>query len=134
MEYLFIYLLQLADMVDCICLFLMVIIAVLVFVACGVVGGSGYDLDDIFAENRSDGCEAVAKTLKTIKRAIVGCVVLAITVSFLPNKQTMLLMGGTYLGKKTIATVVDSGRFEKINTIIDLQLDKYIKELKEGNK
>ena len=134
MEYLFIYLLQLADMVDCICLTLLVAIVLLAFVAFVIISSSGYSIEDIFSVDRDGRCEAVIGILAGIKMAIIVCGVLAMMVNFLPNKQTMLLMGGTYLGKRVATTVVDGGKFEKINTIIDLQLDKYIKELGQGGK
>ena len=51
--------------------------------------------------------------------------------SFIPTKQTLLLMGGTYLGKKAINAVVTDEKIKKVDTIINLQLDKYIKELQK---
>lgn len=49
----------------------------------------------------------------------------------LPTKQTLLLVGGTYLGKKAINTVITDEKIKKVDTIINLQLDKYIKELQQ---
>ena len=51
----------------------------------------------------------------------------------LPTKQTLLLVGGTYLGKKAVNKVITSDKLNKVNTIIELELDKRIKELKGGN-
>jgi hypothetical protein len=42
-------------------------------------------------------------------------------------------MGGTYLGKRAVNEIANSAKLEKINTIVDLQLDKYIKNLKGTN-
>ena len=47
----------------------------------------------------------------------------------IPTKQTLLLMGGTYLGKKAVNAVITDEKIKKIDTIINLQLDKYIEEL-----
>lgn len=69
---------------------------------------------------------------KGIKFCCIGLVV-AILFLFIPTKQTMLLMGGTYLGKKAVNAVVTDEKIQKVDTIINLQLDKYIKELQRGN-
>ena len=50
-----------------------------------------------------------------------------------PTKQTMLLIGGTYLGKKAVKQVITDKKLEKVNTIIELELDKRIKELQDVN-
>ena len=42
-------------------------------------------------------------------------------------------MGGTYLGKKAINAVVTDSKIQKVNTIIELELDRRIKEL-QNNK
>ena len=51
----------------------------------------------------------------------------------IPTKQTLLLLSGTYLGKKTVKQVVTDEKIKKIDTIINLELDKKIKELKGAN-
>ena len=48
-----------------------------------------------------------------------------------PTKQTLLLVSGIYMGKKTVNQIATSQKLEKINTIVDLQLNKYIKELQQ---
>ena len=49
---------------------------------------------------------------------------------FIPTKQTLLLIGGTYIGKKAVNQVVTDEKIKKIDTIINLELDKRIKELR----
>ena len=41
-------------------------------------------------------------------------------------------MGGMYLGKKAVNTVITDEKIKKIDTIINLELDKRIKELKQS--
>ena len=71
--------------------------------------------------------------IRSIKKFYITCISILIIVSFIPTKQTLLLVGGTYLGKKAINTVITDKKIEKVNTIIELELDKRIKELKGGN-
>lgn len=76
----------------------------------------------------------ILNAFKFVKKLTIICASLFVFISFIPTKQTLLLMGGTYLGKKAVNEVVQSDKMEKINTIIDLQLDKYIKELQGATK
>lgn len=77
---------------------------------------------------------AILNLFKFVKNLTIICASLLVFISFIPTKQTLLLMGGTYLGKKAVNEVVQSDKMEKINTIIDLQLDKYIKDLQGATK
>lgn len=120
MEYLFIYSLQMADIlatVSGVCGFLLTatIIALIPLFM--------YKEEDKVAKNGFNILYRVSITLLVI--IILG--VLA------PTKQTLLLMGGTYYGKKAVNAVMTSDKLQKVNTIIDLQLDKYIKDLQKGN-
>ncbi len=115
MEYLFIYLLQLTNVITgCVCFF---------------IGTAGVAISLIIPaavymnDNNDD---------KPLKSTIfVACVslLLILVLSLIPTKQTLLLMGGTYLGKKAINVVATDEKIKKVDTIINLQLDKYIKEL-----
>lgn len=58
---------------------------------------------------------------------------IGLILQIIPTKQTLLLMGGTYLGKKAVNAVVTDEKIKKVDTIINLQLDKYIKELQGQN-
>lgn len=129
MEYLFIYLLQMVDVVYNVSRFVtFLLILLMVFYVLALIVKSAMVAEGSEPKEIESADKVCGNTLKYIVIAIVTSAILWA----IPTKQTLLLMGGTYLGKKTITTVVDSGKLEKINTIIDLQLDKYIDELKAG--
>lgn len=128
MEYLFIYLLDLFDSLDFIKIAIFVfaiVIIIFMFSFCM------YDLR-IFDKN-DDRFDNERKILDKLKQILIKLLIVNLIIVFIPCKQTLLLMGGTYLGKRAVNEVVNSDKLEKINTIIDLQLDKYIKELKGNN-
>ena len=126
MEYLFIYLLQMADGLKTM-LELTIFVSAALIIASIIFYCANYD--EITAD---DWGEAYKNTFKELKNISIVFVIIAIFVSLLPTKQTLLLMGGTYLGKKAAKEIITSQKLEKVNTIIDLQLDRYIKELKTG--
>ena len=116
MEYLFIYGLQLANYIMIIAICLLIIVPLL----CAFIATIfSYDSEEL----KQNWDNWMKKTLTT-------SLATSLVLFALPTKQTLLLMGGTYLGKRAVNEVVNSAKLEKINTIIDLQLDKYIKELK----
>lgn len=133
MEYLFIYGLQFMSIIEGV-----LVISIMGFICFTVAyiimgfmtqfqyeeydGGSYYDISETSGKMGS----------KIFKKGLIITGVMSLILAFIPTKQTMLLIGGTYLGKKAVNKVATSDKIEKINTIIDLQLDKYIKELK-GN-
>ena len=126
MEYLFIYCLQLFENVEIIrkiCIVLGIILTVIGIVACFAieVDRYKYNSDETkFADKLQKLCKVLPTTLLSI--GILTC--------FIPTKQTLLLMGGTYLGKKAVNSVITDEKIKKIDTIINLELDKRIKELK----
>lgn len=128
MEYLFIYLLQIADSLNALqdFIYVLLIISIFAWIFCYVMleSESYYDREKIIREKRF---------IRSIKKFYITCISILIIVSFIPTKQTLLLVGGTYLGKKAINTVITDKKIEKVNTIIELELDKRIKELKGGN-
>lgn len=120
MEYLFIYLLQLADVIDgCVSFFIATSVMFAILTVCGAL----YWAD-----------EKDRKPFDVFVKSTVVSLMLLLTCNLIPTKQTLLLMGGTYLGKKAIDMVATDEKIKKIDTIINLQLDKYIKELQNGNK
>ena len=120
MEYLFIYGLQMANYITILAVSLLIITPLVIgFVATIFLSYSYEDLQNHWN--------------KWMKKTLVTYLVTSLVLLALPTKQTLLLMGGTYLGKQAVNEVVNSDKLEKINTIIDLQLDKYIKELKGNN-
>lgn len=119
MEYLFIYGLQMANLVTLLAVSLLIIIPLVLGVATMFLSG---DLEEL--QNSWNNW---------MKKTLITSLVTSLVLFALPTKETLLLMGGTYLGKRAVNEVVNSDKLEKINTIIDLQLDKYIKELKGNN-
>lgn len=116
MEYLFIYLLQAADSIhnasDGIVIFAFFALIISGFLICEkVVKKQGIKLIKIFSILFLSG----------------------LFLNFIPTKQTLLLMGGTYLGKKAVNAVITDEKIKKVDTIINLQLDKRIKELQANN-
>lgn len=129
MEYLFIYGLQLTNIIEEI-LFFTIFGAITLIVVSVIFFSINYD--DITSDN--DWCKNIKNTFEALKNTAITLVITSIFMGLLPTKQTLLLMGGTYLGKKAVNEVVQSDKMEKINTIIDLQLDKYIKDLQGATK
>ena len=120
MEYLFIYCLQIFDTLH-ILKFIFgfcIVVCIVFWGACWAFLAEQYD----FKKAKNE----IEPFLKGIKKFFIIFSILLFLVCLIPTKQTLLLMGGTYLGKK----VISSEKLKKVNTIIDLQLDKYIKELK----
>lgn len=118
MEYLFIYSLQMAIYIKLVAICLLVIT---LFVCVGTV--LFFFGDEELKQNWNNW----------MKKTLITSLVTSLILLALPTKQTLLLMGGTYLGKRAANKVINSDNLEKINTIIDLQLDRYIKDLKAGN-
>lgn len=125
MEYLFIYGLQVADIVGTVAIvtLLMGIFSIIFLIAYWIENHNC-----IYDKESTD-----YKIFNTLKKVTASLCLTTLFLGILPTKQTMLLIGGTYLGKKAVNQVATSDKMEKINTIIDLQLDKYIKKLKAGN-
>ena len=125
MEYLFIYLLQLADAVT----------AVLgASIVATIVSGVG-SLISYFAISTDYGNDVekrkteLNKVFVPLKKMFITSTIIMVLVGLIPTKNTLLLMGGIYLGKKAINAVVTDEKIKKVNTIIELELDRRIKEL-----
>lgn len=126
MEYIFIYLLQVFDNIE------------LLKATSGVIlgiGGAFYILGKcVYISDEkyyADLKNIYNKVLDKIFYILLSIFIFSMIV---PTKQTMLLIGGTYLGKKAVKQVITDKKIEKINTIIELELDKRIKELKENQQ
>ena len=119
MEYLFIYGLQLADLLK---LISEILISLLIVVIVGMVVAFAY----------KDENDCAKKGFEILRKIFIALLTITILSVLAPTKQTLLLMGGAYYGKKAVNAVVTSDKLQKVNTIIDLQLDKYIKELQKG--
>ena len=137
MEYLFIYLLQIADVINGIAGVLGVFIA---FFCVGLfinyivasVEGCSFIPDEDDKKYNSTSYQLYVLRGYLIKLIIISLISTILLFS-IPTKQTLLLMGGTYLGKKAVNAVITDEKIKKIDEIINLQLDKYLKELKEQN-
>lgn len=127
MEYLFIYLLQMADSLFNLQFFIYALLGISIFawVFC-------YMILDTMSYYDKEKSTRGKRLVRSIKKFYITCISILIIVSFIPTKQTLLLVGGTYLGKKALNTVITDKKIEKVNTIIELELDKRIKELKAG--
>ena len=113
MEYLFIYLLQITENLG-----LVIAAAASTAIVSGFFWG-------IMALDNASGYEHDAVS---VKKTCIWSIVITVVCLCIPSKQTLLLMGGTYLGKKAVAQVVQSEKLQKVSEIIDLKLDKLIKE------
>lgn len=82
-------------------------------------------------------CITHGKDMPSIEKEVVKVPLIVLSIGVIlqlfPTKQTLLLMGGTYLGKKAVNAVITDEKIKKVDEIINLQLDKYLKELKEQN-
>ena len=124
MEYLFIYLLQLSEVVTAI---LCAAAGLTLFSGVGtLVSYFAISADHINKEIRE---AELNKIFVPLKKIFIISTVITVLVGLIPTKNTLLLMGGTYLGKKAINAVVTDSKIQKVNTIIELELEKRIKEL-----
>ncbi|HEA7276605.1 TPA: hypothetical protein RXK40_000892 [Campylobacter jejuni] len=73
-----------------------------------------------------------------LKKIIKFLIPIAIITSFIaiiiPKKETAYLMAGAYIGNQVATSEFVNNRLEKIIEIIDLNLDKQIKELQGFKK
>jgi formate hydrogenlyase subunit 3/multisubunit Na+/H+ antiporter MnhD subunit len=130
MEYWFIYLLQLMDTLEAINI-LCCLLFVLSGVALIIMGFLTRFTYEKFEPNYYDISKDTAICgSKIIKKTCIISVCLALILSFIPTKQTALMLGGVYLGKKAVNAVITDEKIKKIDTIINLELNKRIKELK----
>ena len=131
MEYLFIYLLQITDSINSL-LEILGIVAILSLISLIVIF---YIREAIYASNYTDEKEkqCIDDIKEITKKICIFAVTIFLILCIIPTKQTLLLMGGTYLGKKAVNAVITDEKIKKVDEIINLQLDKYLKELKGEN-
>ena len=125
MEMLFLYLVDLLDNLSCLVIFFM--IALVTFFVIMVV--HGIDNSEMFADKKS--YEEAYKIHKFLRKVNVILIVIIFFFCLVPSKQTLLIIGGTHLAKKTVIT---NERLQKVNKIIDLELNKRLNELEKGDK
>lgn len=124
MEYLLIYLLQLFDRIDALNFALWVAL---------MIGFIIYAVAFLFYLADRDYFYNIKPSLKVGRKILIRFFIVALITMCIPTKQTLLLLSGTYLGKKAVKQVVTDEKIKKIDTIINLELDKKIKELKGAN-
>ena len=124
MEYLLIYLLQLFDRIDA-----------LNFALWGILGISFIIYATAFIMYLYDMryYDSLKLSLQIDRKSLAKFFIVALITMCIPTKQTLLLLSGTYFGKKAVKQVVTDEKIKKIDTIINLELDKKIKELKGAN-
>lgn len=115
MEYLFIYLLQVVEFFS---IFGIVLYGISFF--CWMIN----------CFKHGNGMPSTEKEVIKVPLIVLS---IAVMLQLIPTKQTLLLIGGTYLGKKAVNAVITDEKIKKVDTIINLQLDKYIKELQTNN-
>lgn len=126
MEYIFFYLLQILDSLNIIAVTLFIILLILFF----VILYFGLDNKSMFRNDNKDYYQEELLVFNKLKKVITILLVVFSILFFIPSKQTLVLFGATYISKKTVNTIVTSEKLQKIDTIINLELDKRIKELK----
>ena len=109
MEYLFIYLLQLVEVLQDVTRVTNGL-AILCTVAFAV----------IWVVNIVDGEEYLKQVCKSLKPVIIIAVTLSLLLMLVPTKQTLVLIGGLYLSKQAVE--LDS-KIDKINTIIEIVIN-----------
>lgn len=123
MEYIFIYLLQFFETIESI----KIVAGVILFMggAFYVVGKCQYIADEKYYTDLKKIYNVV------LDKLFYTFLIIFLITCFMPTKETLLLMGGTYYGKKAVKQIITDKKLEKVNTIIELELDKRIKELKQ---
>ena len=129
MEYLFIYLLQLAHTREP----FLLIFSILAVISVIVTIGTMMDCDHDCGKDHTEDC-AGERIHKLAKKTLIISTILWLLVVFFPSERTLIMLGGVFLGKTVYSKVTTSEKMQKVNTLIDLQLDKLIKEYKEEVK
>lgn len=134
MEYLFIFLLQFLDSIKVIAtlVFCFTFIMLIFYVLLGCLTKfqyTKYDGGNYMDISEETGVNASKFLQKWLPKFLVLCFIFILV----PSKQTLLLFGGVYYGKKTYQQITTNKRLEKVKTIIDLELDKMIKDLSNDN-
>ena len=125
MEYLFIYLLQLAGVIAILKASILTVL---------ILGSLLYFFAFLETDGFTCASDGLIKAGKVLQKISGVMSIILLLLLFVPTERTLLLMGGTYIGKQAINKVVTDSKVEKVNTIIELELDKYIDKLKEGDK
>ena len=86
----------------------------------------GYDNKEMFTDSECYSSELAL--FNKLKKVLIVCCALMGALCFIPSKQTLLIMSGIHYAKYNEST---NEKLIKINKLIDLELDKKIKELEK---
>lgn len=125
MEYLLIYLLQIADTIIPAIVFTT---AVLLIISSVIWFIHRVENEDMYEYPESS--KSAIRMQKLLTKTVITLVIILICTGFIPTKQTILLMGGVYYGKKVVTSEIG----QKAYKIIDMQLDKCIEDLLDGSQ
>lgn len=127
MEYLYIYLIGFFDSIKDFISFGALPITIMTLI--GIIG-----LFPIAEENN----KVELNIQKGLKKTFIIGLTLLISFSLLniiiPDKNTMYVIAGVYLGKTTAKELTLGDKAKKLSRLVDLNLDKAIKELERGVK
>ena len=122
MLYLFIYL---ADIVEA--LRNTLIAAPIILTLVGVCGFMSITVENVDEE------EAIKKVFKFFKKLCITLVVMLFIGLLVPSKSAVYQIAGVYCGKQINQQIHIDKKLQKVSEIIDLQLDKNIKELQKND-
>lgn len=124
MLYLFIYL---ADIVEALRNTLIAAPIVLALVGamclCGFMSTTVEDKDEE---------EAIKKVFKFFKKFYITLIIMLFVGLLVPSKSALYQIAGVYCGKQINQQIHIDKKLQKVSEIIDLQLDKNIKELSQN--
>lgn len=109
MIYLFLYLASIATCVKCV-LFVITFVSLFLF----------------WMYMESESFDKFAKSL------LATALISLILGTFAPTDKCLYQIGAVYVGKEIVTNKQVSETFNKVNTVINMHLDKQIKELQEG--
>lgn len=73
-------------------------------------------------------CDDDKKIKKHLKTFVATIIIAILTLITIPTKETMYQLSAVYIGKQLNSTVQFNTKIQKVSQIIDLKLDKIIKE------
>lgn len=71
---------------------------------------------------------------RILKFLCLSCVLIGFVVSVIPSKNTIYLIGGTYIGAEVIDKATASNEYKKLMELFNLSIDKALAELKKEEK
>lgn len=86
--------------------------------------------EDLYGEEE----ENIYDTFHYLKKISIIGILLCLFISLIPTKQTILLFSRVYFGKKVVNNITLDKKLEKVNAIIDLQINKCLKDLQDEAK